>query len=74
MVKTALVYVLPAALIALAWLRLEEPRVAGADWLWIILLALAPALARPLALRLALTIPAALTAFWIALFTPGART
>ena len=71
MAKTALVYVLPAALIALAWLRLEEPRAAGGDWLWIVLLALAPALARPLTLRLALTVPAALAASWIALDRRG---
>jgi protein-glutamine gamma-glutamyltransferase len=71
MVRTAAVYAFPAALIALGWLRLEEPRVKGADWLWLILLALAPALAPRLWLRLALVVPATLVAGWIALDARG---
>ena len=61
----------PAALIALGWLRLEEPRAKGADWVWVVLLALVPALAPTLWLRLALIAPAALTAAWVALDTPA---
>ena len=70
MARTAAVYVLPAALVALGWLRLEEPRTKGADWLWLVLLALAPALAPRLWQRLALIPPAALVAAWVALDTP----
>ena len=71
MARTAAVYSLPAALIALAWLRLEQPVADGGDWLWVILLALAPALAPTLWLRLALSVPAALTVLWIAFDTPA---
>jgi len=71
MARTVAVYAFPASLIALGWLRLEEPRAAGADVLWVVLLALAPVLAPTLALRLALSIPAALTAAWVALDTPS---
>jgi transglutaminase-like putative cysteine protease len=69
--RTAAVAIPPAALIAAAWLRLEEPRAQDADWLWIVLLALVPALAPMLWLRLALVVPAALTAAWVALDTPA---
>jgi transglutaminase-like putative cysteine protease len=58
-------------LIALGWLRLEDPGMKGADWLWLVLLALAPALAPRLWQRLALIPPAALIAAWIALDTPA---
>lgn len=71
MARTAAVYAFPAALIALAWLRLEDPRAAGSDGLWILVLALLPALAPTVALRLALSVPAALTAAWVALDTPS---
>jgi protein-glutamine gamma-glutamyltransferase len=71
MVRTLAVYLFPAALIALGWLRLEEPRAKGADWVWVVLLALVPALAPTLWLRLALIAPAALTATWVALDTPA---
>ncbi len=71
MVRTVAVYAFPATLVALAWLRLEEPQAKGADWLWLVLLALATALAPRLWLRLALVAPAALTAAWIALDTPA---
>jgi protein-glutamine gamma-glutamyltransferase len=71
MLRTLAVYLFPAALIALGWLRLEEPRAKGADWVWVILLALVPALAPTLWLRLALIAPAALTAAWVALDTPA---
>jgi len=71
MARTVAVYTFPATLVALGWLRLEEPRAAGADVLWVVLLALAPVLAPTLALRLALSVPAALTAAWVALDTPS---
>ena len=71
MLRTAAVYSFPAVLVALSWLRLEDPAASGADWLWVVLLALAPALAPTLALRLALTVPAALTAMWVAFETPA---
>lgn len=71
MPRTIAVFALPAALVAFAWLRLEETRPSGADPLWIVLLALAPALAPTIALRLALSVPAALTALWVALDTPS---
>ena len=70
MARTAGLYAFPAALVALAWLRLEQPARA-ADVLWVVLLALAPALAPHLWLRLALAVPAALTAAWVALDTPA---
>ena len=35
--RTAAVYVFPALLIALGWLRLEETRADGIDWLWVVL-------------------------------------
>jgi Transglutaminase-like superfamily/TgpA N-terminal domain len=69
--RTIAVYVFPAALIAVGWLRLEEARAPGADWLWVVLLALLPALAPALWLRLALVAPAALVAAWVALDTPA---
>ena len=70
MARTIAVTAFPAMLIALVWLRLESP-VAGPDWLWAVLLALAPALAPMLWLRLALIAPAALLAAWVALDTPA---
>ena len=70
--RTFAVYLFPAALVALGWLRLEEPRGGnGADALWIVGLALVPALANTLALRVALSVPALLTAAWVALDTPS---
>ena len=74
MARTLGVTVFPAALITLVWLRLEERPVVGADWLWCALLALAPALAPKLWLRLALIVPAALVAAWVALDTPSTDT
>ena len=61
MARTIAVTAFPAMVIALVWLRLESP-VAGPDWLWVVLLALAPALAPMLWLRLALIVPASLFA------------
>jgi uncharacterized membrane protein len=68
--RTIAVFSFPAALVALSWLRLEEPRMKNADWLWVLLLGLAPALAPRLWIRLALVPPAALIAAWVALDTP----
>ncbi|MEJ7567883.1 MAG: transglutaminaseTgpA domain-containing protein [Gaiellaceae bacterium] len=67
--RTAVAYSLPAALVALAWLRLEDPR-AGADGFWIVLLALAPALLPTLAARLVAVPWVALVAVWIAFGSP----
>ena len=71
MLRTAAVYSFPAFLIAISWLRLEDPQAVGADGWFILALALAPALAPTLALRLALSVPAALTALWVAFDTPA---
>jgi transglutaminase superfamily protein/transglutaminase TgpA-like protein len=71
MVRIAVVYSFPAALIAISWLRLEDPQAAGLDGWWILALALAPALAPTLALRLAFSVPAALTALWVAFDQPA---
>lgn len=71
MARTLGVAALPALLVLAGWLRLEEPRAAGADWVWAALLALVPALPRRLWLRLALVPPAALTALWVALDRQG---
>ena len=71
MARTAAVYSFPAVLVAVSWLRLEDPRAAGFDWLWVLVLGLAPALAPTLALRLSLSVPAALTALWVAFDTPA---
>ena len=71
MARTLAVTSFPAMLIALLWLRLEERPVAGPEWLWAIVLGLAPALAPILWLRLALIVPAALVAMWVALDLPS---
>src|SRR5687768_15863870 len=65
--RTALVYLLPATIVASAWLRLEDPSGGGQDALWIVLLALVPALLPTLALRLFATGPVVLVAAWLAL-------
>src|SRR5215210_6803063 len=70
MLRTGALYTLPAALIGLVWLRLEEPAQA-LDVLWVVLLALAPAPAPRLWLRLALLVPAAPVAGWVAPDTPA---
>ncbi|HUQ23965.1 MAG TPA: transglutaminaseTgpA domain-containing protein, partial [Gaiellaceae bacterium] len=67
MARTLGVAALPAMLIALFWLRLEGRPIAGAEWIWVVVLALAPALAPILWLRLALMVPASLVALWVAL-------
>ncbi len=67
--RTALVYSLPAVIVAAAWLRLEEPS-GGGSAIWIVLLALAPALLPSLGLRLLVAGPALLFAMWLALDRP----
>lgn len=69
MVRTALVYLVPATLVAVAWLRLESPRVAGIDALAVVSLALLPALLPGLRLRVAAAIVALAGAAWIAFDT-----
>ncbi|MCP9485884.1 MAG: DUF3488 and transglutaminase-like domain-containing protein [Gaiellaceae bacterium MAG52_C11] len=68
--RTVVAYSLPAALVGLAWLRLEEPRAAGIDGLWVVLLALVPALLPTLAARLVAVPWVALVAAWIAFGSP----
>ena len=64
--RTALVYLVPAMLVAVAWLRLESPRVAGIDALAVVSLALLPALLPGLRLRVGAAIVALAGAAWIA--------
>jgi transglutaminase-like putative cysteine protease len=71
MVRTLAVVSFPVALIAFSWLRLEDPPAPGADGLAVLALAVAPALAPRLWQRLALLVPAALVAAWVALDTPA---
>ena len=68
--RTALVYVVPAIVVASAWLRLEDPGGGGGDVLWIVALALAPALLPTLGRRLFATGPVVLLAVWLALDRP----
>ena len=70
--RTAVAYALPATLVALTWLRLEEPRAGGTDGFWIVLLALVPALLPTLAARLVAVPWVALVAAWIAFGSPDA--
>ncbi|HWN20765.1 MAG TPA: hypothetical protein VNP93_02230, partial [Gaiellaceae bacterium] len=68
--RTALIYVLPAIVVASAWMRLEDPSGGGGDAFWIVLLALVPALLPSLGLRLLATGPVVLFAVWLALDRP----
>jgi transglutaminase-like putative cysteine protease len=61
--RTALLYVVPALLVTAGWVRLEEGREARATSLWLAVLALGPALVRPLWARA----PAAALALLVAL-------
>lgn len=47
MARTALLFAVPALLVATGWLRLEEGRGAGDTAFWVVLLALLPAFVRP---------------------------
>ena len=68
--RTVVAYSVPATMVALAWLRLEDPRAGGADGFWIVLLALVPALLPTLAARLVAVPWVALVAAWIAFGSP----
>jgi hypothetical protein len=69
--RTLVVYSLPAALVMLAWLRLEEPRDGRATEAALVLLALAPALLPSWRLRLLTAAPAGLVAAWLAFGRPN---
>ena len=75
MARTALVYVPAALVLALGWLRLEHPRAPGRTVLWILVLALVPALARRVRERVLLAVGAAVlaahAAFGISIFDLG---
>jgi transglutaminase-like putative cysteine protease len=60
--RTALLYVFPAILIASNWLRLEDPHGSGSRVAWIVILALAPALVRGRRLRVLAGVVAGLLA------------
>lgn len=64
--RTAAVYLAPAALVAVAWLRLERERVDGPDTLAVVALALLPALLPRARERLLAAVPAAVLAAWVA--------
>jgi len=72
LLKTALVYSLPALVVIASWLRLEQPREGGAALL-LALLALAPALVRPLWPRLAIGAVTTIVAAGIAFDTSPLR-
>ena len=65
--RTLALYVVPASVVAAAWLRLEEPR--GGLWeaLWLLLLAVLPALIRPGFLRAAAVVLVSVVAAYAAL-------
>jgi len=69
--RTAALYGLAAFLVAVNWLRLEDPRVTGVEWMWIVALAFAPALVASWRRRLAVlgvaTVLAARAAFDVSL-------
>jgi transglutaminase-like putative cysteine protease len=73
--RTALVYVLPALTIALAWVRIENPRESLPRVFLLVAIALAPALVRPLRFRLPVLAGALVLGSWLALgasiATPG---
>jgi transglutaminase-like putative cysteine protease len=69
MARTALLFALPAFLIATHWARLEEGDGSQARYLWIAALALAPALVRPLWARVLVLAVAAAIAVRIAFET-----
>jgi hypothetical protein len=72
--RTALIYVFPAAVVAGNWLRLEHPHGSGQQAIWIMLLALTPALIRPLAARIGVGLVAGFlvvhSAFGLSIFHP----
>jgi transglutaminase-like putative cysteine protease len=73
--RTAAIYLVPASAIMIAWLRIEGPPREGGRAVALLLVALVPALAVGLRLRLALVLVTCLLGSWIALgasvATPG---
>jgi transglutaminase-like putative cysteine protease len=65
--RTALVYVLPALTIILAWVRIEDPKRELVRAVLLAALALAPALVRPLRARLVVLAVTLVVGSWIAL-------
>jgi transglutaminase-like putative cysteine protease len=65
MLKTALLSGLASIVIAVDWLRFEEPRSGGGRPFVVAFLAIAPVLVRPLRLRLAAIAVSALLAVWV---------
>ena len=59
MARTALLYVPTALVLAFGWLRLEDPRTSARTVLWIVVLALVPALGRRARERVVLAVVAA---------------
>jgi transglutaminase-like putative cysteine protease len=60
--RTVLVYLPAALVVAFGWLRLEQPHASGGTILWLVALALAPALGRRVRERVALAVVAAVLA------------
>jgi protein-glutamine gamma-glutamyltransferase len=60
--RTLALYLAPAAVLAWCWLRLEQPHVGSWTALWLIVLAVGPALLPRLSLRLAALVPVAILA------------
>jgi hypothetical protein len=66
MLKTVLLSGLAALVIAVDWLRFEEPRSEGGRPFVLVVLAIAPLLLRPLRLRLVAIAVSVLLAAWVA--------
>jgi hypothetical protein len=66
MLKTAFLVGVAASVIAVDWLRFEEPRSGGGRLFVLVVLAIAPAILRPLWPRLAAIVVSALLAAWVA--------
>ena len=70
--RTVVLYLLPAAVVAANWLRLEHPVGSVGQALWVVLLALGPALVRPVLARVGVALVAVLlvvhTAFGLSVF------
>jgi transglutaminase-like putative cysteine protease len=72
--RTLLVSLVPAAVVTAAWLRMEDPLDRPYRPLLVVLLALVPALVRPLVARAAAVLVMAVFAGWIAFGVSPART
>ena len=60
--RTAALYAVAASLVAINWLRLEDPRARGTEWMWIVALAFLPALVQGVRRRAAALAVAAVLA------------